>query len=767
MTGGGAPQLTALTVTPTTSSIALGQTAQFKATGMFSDGSSKDLTQSVGWSISNPDIASVDSSGLTTSLSTGIANVAAAMEGHNSSSVLSISKAAVVSIAVSPSGLSIPLGNQIQLTATGTFTDKSTQDVTNLVTWASSQPGVALVSSSGLAVSRSVGTSAVTATLDSVNASSPLTVSPAVLVSLVMSENHATIPLGTTAQFTAKGVYTDGSQQDLTNSVSWTAAPSGVVSISSSGLATGRAVGAATVSATSGSVSSTGALTVSAAGLVSIVMSENHATIPLGTTAQFTAKGVYTDGSQQDLTNSVSWTAAPSGVVSISSSGLATGRAVGAATVSATSGSVSSTGALTVSAAGLVSIVMSENHATIPLGTTAQFMAKGVYTDGSTQDLTNSVSWTSLPSGILSFNSSGLAIGKAIGAATVSAKSGSVSGTGALTVSAAVLTSIGVVSALQAMPLGTKQQLTAIGTFTDGSTGNLTASVAWASASADIVSISPSGLAAANTVGNTTVSATAASISGSAPLAVSSAALTSISISPANPIMPLGSSQQLAATGLYTDGSTHDVTQSVTWNVDNPTIANVSGTGVATAEQIGTTGVESSLGDIVGSATLTVQPLAAVGYFTHITPDADATIRITNTGSTGQNLCAMVYVFDQDQQMAECCGCVISPDGLRTFSLSKDFLGNPLTGVSPVAGSVMIVTADHMSNPYCNAASITPSGIGIAWTTHLQNPQSSTTEVPLSFTPLSSTLSSALQAQCSFIQQLGGGHGICGCGAGD
>ena len=299
MTGGGAPQLTALTVTPTTSSIALGQTAQFKATGMFSDGSSKDLTQSVGWSISNPDIASVDSSGLTTSLSTGIANVAAAMEGHNSSSVLSISKAAVVSIAVSPSDLSIPLGNQIQLTATGTFTDKSTQDVTNLVTWASSQPGVALVSSSGLAVSRSVGTSAITATLDSVNASSPLTVSPAVLVSLVMSENHATIPLGTTAQFTAKGVYTDGSQQDLTNSVSWTAAPSGVVSISSSGLATGRAVGAATVSATSGSVSSTGALTVSAAGLVSIVMSENHATIPLGTTAQFMAKGVYTDGSRR------------------------------------------------------------------------------------------------------------------------------------------------------------------------------------------------------------------------------------------------------------------------------------------------------------------------------------------------------------------------------------------------------------------------------------------------------------------------------------
>src|SRR5271166_2156173 len=770
MTAGGAPHLTALYVAPETSSIALGQTVQLKATGVFSDGSSKDVTQSAVWTISNPSIASVDSSGLATSLSTGTANVVAASGGHSSSSVLTISKAALLSIAVSPSDLSVVLGNDMQLTATGTFTDKSTQDLTNLVTWASSQPGVAIVSSSGLAVSRSVGTSAITATLDSVNASTPLTVSSAGLVSIAVNENHATIPLGTTAQFTAKGVYTDGSTQDLTNTVTWTSTPSGILSISSSGLAKGKTIGAATVSAKSGSVSGTGGLTVSSAGLVSIAVNENHATIPLGTTAQFTAKGVYTDGSTQDLTNTVTWTSTPSGILSISSSGLAKGKTIGVATVSAKSGSVSGTGGLTVSSAGLVSIAVNENHATIPLGTTAQFTAKGVYTDGSTQDLTNTVTWTSTPSGILSISSSGLAKGKTIGAATVSAKSGSVSGTGALTVSPAVLTSIGVVAALQAMPLGTRQQLNAIGTYTDGSTGDLTASAAWSSESADIVSISPSGLAAANKLGSATVSASFTGISGSAALAVSSATLASISISPANPTMPLGSSRQLAATGLYTDGSTHDVTQSVTWNVDNPAIANVSGTGVATAQQVGASGVESSLGDVVGSVTLTVQPLAAIGYFTQTTPDADAAIRITNTGSTGQNLCAMVYVFDQDQQMAECCGCLISPDGLRTFSLQKDFLSNPLTGTSPVAGSVMIVPADPSSNPSCNAASITPWGLAVAWTTHLQNAQTNqpaTTEEPLSFTPLSSTLSSALQAQCNFVQQLGSGHGICGCGTGD
>jgi len=590
------------------------------------------------------------------------------------------------------------------------------------------------------------------------------------LTALYVAPETSSIALGQTVQLKATGVFSDGSSKDVTQSAVWTISNPSIASVDSSGLATSLSTGTANVVAASGGHSSSSVLTISKAALLSIAVSPSDLSVVLGNDMQLTATGTFTDKSTQDLTNLVTWASSQPGVAIVSSSGLAVSRSVGTSAITATLDSVNASTPLTVSSAGLVSIAVNENHATIPLGTTAQFTAKGVYTDGSTQDLTNTVTWTSTPSGILSISSSGLAKGKTIGVATVSAKSGSVSGTGALTVSPAVLTSIGVVAALQAMPLGTRQQLNAIGTYTDGSTGDLTASAAWSSESADIVSISPSGLAAANKLGSATVSASFTGISGSAALAVSSATLASISVSPANPTMPLGSSRQLAATGLYTDGSTHDVTQSVTWNVDNPAIANVSGTGVATAQQVGATGVESSLGDVVGSVTLTVQPLAAIGYFTQTTPDADAAIRITNTGSTGQNLCAMVYVFDQDQQMAECCGCLISPDGLRTFSLQKDFLSNPLTGTSPVAGSVMIVPADPSSNPSCNAASITPWGLAVAWTTHLQNAQTNqpaTTEEPLSFTPLSSTLSSALQAQCNFVQQLGSGHGICGCGTGD
>ena len=80
----------------------------------------------------------------------------------------------------------------------------------------------------------------------------------------------------------------------------------------------------------------------------------------------------------------------------------------------------------------------------------------------------------------------------------------------------------------------------------------------------------------------------------------------------------------------------------------------------------------------------------------------DATVRITNPGTsigidddtapvTNGNLCAMIYVFDNDQQMTECCGCLTTPDGLRTLSVTKDLTSNPLTGVVSKNGDIKSV----------------------------------------------------------------------------
>jgi hypothetical protein len=309
-----------------------------------------------------------------------------------------------------------------------------------------------------------------------------------------------------------------------------------------------------------------------------------------------------------------------------------------------------------------------------------------------------------------------------------------------------------------------------LGTYTDGSTQDLTKSVTWSSASTAVISVSSNGVANAKKLGTTVVTAASGGISGSISLTVSPAALTSITIAPANPTIPLTASLQLMATGAFTDGSTQNLTNSVTWEAVNAAIVSVSSTGGATALEDGSTVVDATLTGITGSTTITVQPIAAVSYFTVGKANSDTTLRITNPGGTAENLCAMVYVFDQDQQMAECCGCRISRDGLRALSVNKNLTANLLTDTPTVTGTVMLVTADYTSNPSCNAASITPTGMGIAWATHLQALASKvavTSEEGLSQTPLGAAQSSALQAQCLFIQQLGSGRGVCSCGTGD
>ena len=74
----------------------------------------------------------------------------------------------MVSIAVSPGNPSLAVGVAGQFTAMGTFTDGSTQNITNAVAWASATPSVATISGTGVATGVAVGTSTITASLTGV-----------------------------------------------------------------------------------------------------------------------------------------------------------------------------------------------------------------------------------------------------------------------------------------------------------------------------------------------------------------------------------------------------------------------------------------------------------------------------------------------------------------------------------------------------------------------------------------------------------------------
>jgi hypothetical protein len=85
-----------------------------------------------------------------------------------------------------------------------------------------------------------------------------------------------------------------------------------------------------------------------------------------------------------------------------------------------------------------VSLAVTPANSAIAKGTTQQFTATGTFSDGSTQNLTNTVAWTSTNTAVATITGSGLAIGVAPGSTTTQAALGSVTGSTPLAVNAAV-----------------------------------------------------------------------------------------------------------------------------------------------------------------------------------------------------------------------------------------------------------------------------------------------------------------------------------------
>jgi len=179
----------------------------------------------------------------------------------------------------------------------------------------------------------------------------------------------------------------------------------------------------------------------------------------------------------------------------------------------------------------LVSITVTPTTPSIILATrtaqTQQFTATGNYSDGSTKDLTASVTWSSTATSIATITSGGNATVLAYGTTIISATFGTVVGSATLTVvSTASLKSIQVTPLTPSIVLGASQQFLAQGTNLDGTIQNLTASVNWASSSNAVATISntpgSNGKAASVAAGQTTITATLGSLQGSTILTISS-----------------------------------------------------------------------------------------------------------------------------------------------------------------------------------------------------------------------------------------------------
>jgi len=362
------PTLATIGVTPAVPSIVQGTNQQFTATAVYSDNSKQDITSSVSWTSSTTSVATISAAGSTigraTAVGAGSTTITATMSGISGSTTLTVTGASLVSIAVTPANPSIAKGLTQQFTATGTYNNSTTQDLTSMVSWTSSNPSIAsIAASSGLATAAAPGPATISASMSGITGTTTLTVTAAAVVSITVTPATPSIANGTTQQFIATGTYTDATTQVITGMATWSSSATAVATVgAATGLATGLSVGPSTITASLSGVSGSTTLTVTPATLVSIVVTPVNPIIldsvtTQHNTLQLTATGTYTDGTTQPVTAAAAWTSGAPTVATVSSamnntSGLATGLTLGTTAITAAVGTVTSLAVtLTVSAA--------------------------------------------------------------------------------------------------------------------------------------------------------------------------------------------------------------------------------------------------------------------------------------------------------------------------------------------------------------------------------------------------------------------------------
>jgi hypothetical protein len=274
------PQVQSIDISPLNRAVPNDQLLQYTATITFNNGMLVDGTRIVEWNSSDTSVATISNAagfeGLLTAIGVGNSTISATYEITTTSTFVFVSSAILTGIQVAPSSTNIPIGRNQQLAAIGTFSDSSTFDVTLAVSWLSDNSAIAEVSDTyptkGLITGRSIGGTLVHATQGLISNASTIIVSEKILDLILLDPWSPTAMVGDTVEFSATGVYSDLSTQDLTTSVTWYSSIPAVASVSNTPPLNGEAAcystGTTMIQAVQGSVSNSTGLSVSLVNFV-------------------------------------------------------------------------------------------------------------------------------------------------------------------------------------------------------------------------------------------------------------------------------------------------------------------------------------------------------------------------------------------------------------------------------------------------------------------------------------------------------------------
>jgi uncharacterized protein YjdB len=663
--------LTALVITPPALTLGKGTAAALTVAGTYDDGSTTDETANVTWTSSDNSIATVGngaSGGAVAAISPGAATITAQLGAVTATAAVTVTPATVASVAITPATINVPVGTKQALKAAATYTDGTVVDVTDQAVWSSSDENVGSVSNAkgarGLLSTVGGGSATLGALFDGQTGTASLTVTATMPTMLAVSPVQPTRYVGQQQQFQAILIFNNGTQQNVTQKATWTSSDTSIATMDTAPNAQGRAaaiaVGSTTITASYLGLTGQTTLTVSQAVVIGISISPMVPTITVGQVVAFQATAILSDGTTQNVTNQATWQSSTPSVAGIQTGGggmgmgggmrgRATGSAAGTTTITATFDGFSDSTTLTVTDAVIVSLTINPAQVTGPVGTTVQFTAQAIYSDGTSQDVTAQSTWQSDAAATASVvtagggmgmgmggGNRGLATAIAAGTAHITASYKGLSATGTFIVTPATVTSISVGPVNPSTGIGVKVKLFATAILSDGTTQDVTNQATWQSANTAIADVSNAmgskSVVTPIAAGTVTITATYKGLSGSTDVTVKSAKLMTIQVTPFDPTLPVGYATDFDAVGIYDDLSTQVLTGLVTWQSDSgasAAVSNAAGSrGRVTPIAAGVATISATLDGVTGSSKVTVT--AATLQSITVSP-ATATLAIGTT----------------------------------------------------------------------------------------------------------------------------------------
>lgn len=340
------PVVTAVSLNVAAAQIEVGRTINITPT--VKDQRDSVLTgKTITWSSSNTPVATV-SNGVVTGVTKGQATITALVEGKIATATIFVTDASVSTVTLTAS---VPstffVGQTVQATATPRDINNNVLN-TYAVTWSSSNPAVANVTSTGLITAVSAGVSTITATSNGKSATLVVTtslvpVSTVSLTALKPAQIGRTIQLSNTLKSANGTVLTSDQRMFM-----WASTDTTVATVSSTGVLTGISAGTALVTCVVEGKVGLLNVTVSQVGIQYIVVTPDSVNIKIGATHQFIAQAFDSDSVSLSVGalngRKFVWTSADPTKGVVSANGLVTGVSAGTTDIAATIGMVSKVG---------------------------------------------------------------------------------------------------------------------------------------------------------------------------------------------------------------------------------------------------------------------------------------------------------------------------------------------------------------------------------------------------------------------------------------